>query len=77
MSHDKPGTSDATNAVINKREVLRRQSRQIVYNVYTFLKKLRSDNEHTETDFSKTQELTVQACGRPTVQALCISYRDL
>jgi hypothetical protein len=72
-SRDKPGTSDATDADINKREVLWRQSRQIIYNVYTFLKKLSSDDERAKTHFSKTRELTVQACG--TVQAVYKQYR--
>jgi hypothetical protein len=35
---------------------------------------LSSDDEHAETDFWMMQELTVQACGRPTVQAVCILY---
>jgi hypothetical protein len=63
MSRDKPGTSDATDADINERKVLRQQSRKIFYNVYMFLKKLSSDDKHANTDFWKTQEQTVQACG--------------
>jgi hypothetical protein len=62
MSRDKPGTSDATDADINKREVLHRQ-RKIACNVYTCLKKLWTDDERAKADFWKTQELTVQACG--------------
>jgi hypothetical protein len=58
MPRDKPGTSDATDADVNKREVLRRQSRQIIHKMYPFSKKL-SDDERAKTDFSKTQELTV------------------
>jgi hypothetical protein len=54
MSRDKPGTSDATDADINKREVLRRQSRQIIYNLYTFIKKLSSVDERAQIDFLKT-----------------------
>jgi hypothetical protein len=66
MSRDKPGTSDATDADINKREVLHQQSRQIIYIVYKFLKKL-SDDDCAKMDFSKMQELTVQACGTGSV----------
>jgi hypothetical protein len=74
MSRDKPGTSDATDADLNRREVLCRQSRQIIYNVYTFLKKLSSDDERANTDFSKTRELTVEACGTGsahTISRIC------
>jgi hypothetical protein len=39
MSHDKTGTSDATDADINKYVVLCWQSRKIAYNVHTFLNK--------------------------------------
>jgi hypothetical protein len=70
MSRDKPGTSDATDADINKREVLRWQSRQIIYDVYTFLKKMSSDDERAKMDFSKTQELAVQACGTGSVHTV-------
>jgi hypothetical protein len=68
MSRDKPGTSDATDADINKCEVLCRQSRPIIYNVYTFLKK--SDDERAETDLSKTWKLTVQTCGTSNVHTV-------
>jgi hypothetical protein len=64
MSRDKLGISDASDTEIKKCEVLRRQSGNIIYNVYTFLKKLQSDNEHVNTGFWKTQEPTVHACGR-------------
>jgi hypothetical protein len=57
---------DVTDTDMNKREVLRRQSGQIIYNVYTFLKKS-SDDERAKMDFSKTRELTVQACGTGSV----------
>jgi hypothetical protein len=67
MSRDKPVTSDVTDADINKHQVLRQQSRKIIHNIYTFLKKLSSEDEHAKTNFSKTQQLTVQACGTGSV----------
>jgi hypothetical protein len=67
ISRDKLGISEAPDADINKHEVLHRQSIQIIYNVYTFLKKLLSDDERAKTDLSKTRELTVQACGTGSV----------
>jgi hypothetical protein len=70
MSRYKSGTSDATDADINKREVLRRQSEQFIYNVHTFLKKSSSDDERAKTDFSKKRELTVQACGTYSIADL-------
>jgi hypothetical protein len=53
VSLDKPGTSDATDTDVNKGDVLRRP-RKIIYNMYTFLKKLSSDYEHAKTDLLKT-----------------------
>jgi hypothetical protein len=38
--------------------------------VYTFLKKLSLDDERAKTYFSKTWELTVQACGTGSVHTV-------
>jgi hypothetical protein len=69
-SCDKPGTNNTTDADVTEREVLRRQSRKIIYNVFTFLKKLSSDDERAKTDFPKTQQLTVQTCGTGSVHTV-------
>jgi hypothetical protein len=71
MSCDKPGTSDATDAYLNKREVLRRQSRQIIHNMYKFLNSMSSDYERAETDYSKTWELTCDTGSVHKVSRIC------
>jgi hypothetical protein len=50
-------------------EVLRKQSKTIIYNVYMFSKKLSMDDECVKMDFLKTQARTVQA--------VYIQYHDL
>ena len=54
-------------------QVLRSQARQIVYKVHNFIKELKSQGRREEINFSKTQELTVNACGihRTLVSRIC------
>jgi len=52
---------------------LRSQSKQIVYNVYTFLKELSSKPDLTSNFFKHTQICTGEACGlsKRTVRRIC------
>lgn len=72
MAHNKPSTSGEIDSIVHKRERFRGQSRNIIFNVglYTFLKKLSSEHERQKIDFSKTQELTVQACGKGSLHTV-------
>lgn len=72
MAHNKPSTSGESDLIVHKRERFRGQSRNIIFNVglYTFLKKLSSEHERQKIDFSKTQELTVQACGKGSLHTV-------
>ena len=64
------GPSGESDFTIHKREVIRGQSRKIIYNVYHFLKKLSSPEYRESIDFSKTQELTVLACQIGSVRTI-------
>lgn len=63
----RPTEGDLT---IHKREVIRGQSRKIIYNVHNFLKKLSSLEYRESLDFSKTQELTLEACKVGSVRSI-------
>jgi hypothetical protein len=73
MSREEPGTSDAADGDINTCIVLCQQSRKILYNVHTFLKKLSSDDKCAKTDFLKTWVLTTQAY---TIKAVLWIYSE-
>ena len=54
-------------------QVLGSQARQIVYKVHNFFKELKSQGRREEINFSKTQQLTANACGihRNLVSRIC------
>lgn len=67
---EEAGPSNESDFTLHKCEIIRGQSRRIIYNVYNFLKKLSSPAYRQTIDFSKTQELTIEACKVGSVRSI-------
>ena len=63
MSLSKPTTSRPTSERKIKGKVIHKQGRNIIFNVYNFLKELSSSEVREKTHFARSQELTAKACG--------------
>jgi hypothetical protein len=74
MSLSKQSTSNgARSSGGHSYEVLRSQARQIVFIVYSFLKKYASEDVRSKLNSSKCQDITAEACGvyKSSVSRIC------